>query len=412
MDGPLAPDELAAAIADGRVLDWSSLVDAATTPQDRARLARFELLARIAGVHATPDAERSTDAADHVDDLCAGDSWGTLLIVGRLGAGTSGTVYRAHDPALARDVALKILRLPVAAGGAALDAVREGRLLARVRHPHVVTVYGADERDGRVGVWMELVEGRTLEDELDSRGPLSPDEVRDIGRVLCRALKAVHDAGLVHRDVKTQNVMVDGRDGRLVLMDFSAGRERVDPDTPEATWPASLAGSPLYLAPELLDGAPASVQSDIYSLGVLLFRLLTGAYPVEGQTVAEVAEAHRRRPVVRTHAARPATPAAIAGAIDRALSPDLLTRHANAAALDRDLASDDDRGQAFRWTWRRAAAAALILIAGSGYGVWRARGSTEALVFAPRDYVLVADFENRTGDPTSTTCSNRRSPAS
>src|SRR4029077_3080841 len=123
----------------------------------------------------------------------------------------------------------------------------EGRLLARVRHPNVVTVYGVAAHEQRVGLWMELVRGATLEQQLGAHGPLSAREAALIGIDLCRALAAIHAAGLIHRDVKAQNVMrEDG--GSIVLMDLGTSREadgRLTRSVPE------LAGTPLYLAPEI-----------------------------------------------------------------------------------------------------------------------------------------------------------------
>ena len=295
MEPRLDADALAAAIADGAPVDWDALVARAATPTEQMRLARFALLARVCGVHAGADARGEGDSSvDDTPEYRPGDSWGNLRIVERLAAGTFGTVYRAHDPALARDVALKILSLPASTDGQALEAVKEGRLLARVRHPNVVTVYGADQRDGRVGVWMELVEGDTLEAEVTRRGALPADELIQIARQMTSALAAVHGAGVLHRDIKTQNVMREGRDGRVVLTDFSAGRERGGV-TGMAPWPATLAGSPLYLAPELLEGSAASEQSDLYALGVCLYRLATGRFPVDGESLMGLTHAHRGR---------------------------------------------------------------------------------------------------------------------
>src|SRR5262249_42154281 len=134
----------------------------------------------------------------------------------------------------------------------------EGRLLARIRHTNVVCVHGVAVHEQRVGLWMELVRGATLEEQLARNGPLSAREAALIGIDLCRALAAIHGAGLIHRDVKAQNVMrEDG--GRIVLMDLGTGREadsRVVGGAPE------LAGTPLYLAPEIFVGSPASARTD------------------------------------------------------------------------------------------------------------------------------------------------------
>src|SRR5262249_24831014 len=157
---------------------------------------------------------------------------------------------------LDREVALKILRRhDNTPKGTSAQAVHEGRLLARVRHPNIVTVYGADVIDRRVGIWMELLRGQTVAAIVKARGPLSLDESVEIGLAVCRALGAVHRAGFVHRDVKAQNVMRDD-EGRIVLMDFGTGHEF------EQVSEAALAGTPVYVAPEVLDGDAATPKSD------------------------------------------------------------------------------------------------------------------------------------------------------
>ena len=183
-------------------------------------------------------------------------------------------MHRAWDPRLDREVALKLLRSDVLDDdGPGSAVIEEGRLLARVRHPNVVTIYGAEPIDGRIGLWMEFVKGRTLEEALRSGRTFTAAEVTRLGVDLCAAVAAVHAAGLVHRDIKAQNVMLDDG-GRLVLMDFGAGHEADDPTG------KAVAGTPLYLAPEVLSGGAATPRSDVYSIGVVLFRLLTGSYPV------------------------------------------------------------------------------------------------------------------------------------
>ena len=150
------------------------------------------------------------------------ETWGHLRICERIGRGAFGEVYRAWDTRLDREVALKLMPVALAAGAeAASSIIHEGRLLARVRHPNVVTIYGADEIDGYVGLWMELVPGRTLEDLLRDGQTFEPGEVAHIGLESARALAAVHAAGLLHRDIKAQNVLRQ-EDGRIVLDRTSA----------------------------------------------------------------------------------------------------------------------------------------------------------------------------------------------
>jgi eukaryotic-like serine/threonine-protein kinase len=252
-----------AALADGEPVDWDAATDAARSPQQRQFVRQLQLVARIAetyrdaGSPASTASSASVDSPKTITQRAPGTRWGALEIIGLVGRGTFGDVYRARDTRLDRIVALKLLRAERRPSRSEpSEVVNEGRLLARIRHPNVAAVFGADRIDGQVGVWMELIEGRTLEDELGERGALPPEEVARIGRDLCGALAAVHDAGLLHRDVKTQNVMRDASDGRVVLMDLSAGRELTESRAGEASMPPSLAGSPAYLAPEVLRGQP------------------------------------------------------------------------------------------------------------------------------------------------------------
>jgi serine/threonine-protein kinase len=161
-----------------------------------------------------------------------------------------------------------------------MSPLEEGRHLARVRQSNIVTVYGADREGDEVGIWMEYVDGHTLAEMIHDRGPMSAREVAGVGIDLCRALAALHGAGLLHRDIKAQNVMRE-LGGRIVLMDFS-GAHAITRNNPAV----ATSGTPLYMAPEVLNSGAATVASDVYSLGVLLFFLLTGRLPVEGSGCA------------------------------------------------------------------------------------------------------------------------------
>src|SRR5262249_30846259 len=134
-------------------------------------------------------------------------TWAHLTLLERLGGGTFGDVYRAWDRHLEREVALKLLRVDESSDDLSESRIaREGRLLARIRHQNVITVHGVDAHDRRVGLWMDMVRGATLEQQLAAHGPFSAREAAAIGIDLCRALAAIHTAGLIHRDVKAQNV--------------------------------------------------------------------------------------------------------------------------------------------------------------------------------------------------------------
>jgi eukaryotic-like serine/threonine-protein kinase len=312
-----------------RVDDRSDARQAApSTPADTE--STFDLVERIkSGDREDLDRPAITGQADPASSL---GNWAHLTLVERLGGGTFGEVYRAWDPLLEREVALKLL-LCDDPGWNASRILHEGRLMARVHHPNVITVHGVAAEGARVGLWLELIRGATLEQALLKQGRFSAREAALIGIDLCRALAAIHAAGLIHRDVTPQNVMrEDG--GRIVLMDLGTGRAI---DTGDGlAWP-DVAGTPLYLAPEIFHGSPASVRSDIYSLGVLLYHLVTGSHPVRATTVEELRAGHAQSKAVRLRDARADLPTVFVQVIGRAIASDPDRRHDSAGALEADL---------------------------------------------------------------------------
>ena len=318
--------------------------------------------------------------------------WGTLEIRRRMGGGSFGDVYVAWDPRLQRDVALKLRKAGALERSRAWIA--EARRLARVRHPNVVTVYGADLHEGRAGIWMEQVRGRTLEERLRHEGPLGAREAALLGAELCGALAAVHAAGLVHGDVKTQNIMREGapghaRDaGRIVLMDFGSSHE-------SRSLAGGPPGTPLFTAPEVLAGGRATPASDLWSLGVVLYRLVSGRWPVEATTSDELRARLSEEGPAPLRAARSELPAKFVSAVERALEPDPARRWNDAAAFERELLAvlGSEGGvaewarrrraqkQRRRFTWIGASVLALAALtwAGVKYGErawirWRMRG--------------------------------------
>ncbi len=388
-------EQVVESLADGNDIDWSALEGRVDSADDRRVLEQLKILARIAEVHRSHAGEPEEDQslsllrsrgfgakvipmpvpapADGPPGAAAAVAngvpavsgaavplpltatqaspapppaqtrWGHLELQERIGDGTFGEVYRARDTQLDREVAVKLLRV----GDLSTDrqtrrVLREGRSLARVEHDNVVAVYGAEAHEGRVGLWMELIRGATLEQLLRAHGPFSAREAALIGQDLCSAVAAVHNTGLVHRDIKAQNVMRE-EGGRLVLMDFGAGQPAGD----NASAFARITGTPLYLAPEVLAGGESTTKSDIYSIGVLLYHLVTNDYPVRASSLQELREAHAQGRRTHLHDARPELPAGLIQVIERAIEPDAQRRYQTAgemqAALDRFLASPDDR---------------------------------------------------------------------
>src|SRR5688500_3953410 len=318
---------LAGAVVDGTPVDWAKELATTPDPEMRRFVEQLRVLATMAAVHRTTDAS-THDPVEEPDAESVPTSWGPLELRRKIGQGSFGTVHLAWDPSLEREVALKILRRSHRSAG----VVREGWLLASIRHPNVVNVYGVDEFDNAVGLWMEFVDGLTLKQTLHQRGVFGAHEAALIGTDLCRAVAAVHKAGLVHRDIKAQNVMREAG-GRIVLMDFGAGEVQTKQGDPLRR----PTGTPLYLSPEVLGGQPATVASDIYSVGVLLYHLLTMRYPVEGSTVAELESAHANRRVTPISDLRPDLPAGIVRVIGRALDSDPARRPRSAGAMQEEL---------------------------------------------------------------------------
>lgn len=321
-DDPLLP--LAGRIADGASIDRVAEARLASADADPSVLQALLDIADIGAAHRA--AERSyAPAASGVADVPA--QWGHLAVLGEIGRGANAVVYRAHDPQLQIDVALK-LSDPVTVDAAQAPALLdEARLLARVRHPNVARVYGADHRQGRVGLWMDLIRGTDLATLARTQG-FSAAETATIGVELCRALAAVHGVGVLHGDIKAHNV-VRQEGGQIVLVDFGSGRP-----LGEAHGANDRIGTPLYMAPEVLDGAPRSVASDIYSLGVLLFHLVTGQFPVYAESAAGVQRAHREGAVRRLRDLRHDLPEDFIHVVERATAVRPSDRFSTAGAFE------------------------------------------------------------------------------
>ncbi len=309
----------AARICDGMPVDWR----------------------RVRELLANPALETIAHELESIEHLArasreAPPAWGRFRIVEELGRGVFGTVYRAVDSTLQIEVALKIVRPRPGVPFNYERVLQEARRLARVSHPGVVRVFAVERIGDEVGLSMELVEGKTLDAIVRDQGRFSASEASIIGMDLCRALAAVHGAGLLHGDIKAHNVM-RANGGRTVLMDFGAGRElSIEPVAPGS----DFAGTPIYLAPEVFAGANRTPSSDIYSLGVLLYFLVAGSYPVEGGTRSEIGRFHDQRSSRRPlRDVRPDLPDGYIRVVERALADDPRLRFESAGSLEAALAA-------------------------------------------------------------------------
>jgi serine/threonine protein kinase len=247
------------------------------------------------------------------------------LIAGRyeleelVGSGGMSSVYRAHDRLLERTVALKILHEQFTRADDYVERFRrEARAVAQLAHPNIVTVIDRGEQDGRQFIVFEYVDGMNLKELMTQEGPLSPREAIELALQVARGLSFAHESGLVHRDVKPQNVLLDA-DGRAKVTDFGIAHA-VDVDGMTIT--GTIMGTSNYIAPEQARGQPVDEQTDVYSLGCVLYELLAGEVPFDGDNFVAVAMRHVNDPVPSVREVRPDVPPRLDWAIQQAMAKD------------------------------------------------------------------------------------------
>lgn len=328
-------ERLGNALADARSIDWDA--QRSDSPELGLVVEQLKQLEALRQAHRVI----AQSFAGEVERSHGLFRWGPLLALELIGEGAFGQVYRALDTRLQREVALKLRRVDE---GAAVSSDRrfleEARSLARIRHSNVLVVHGADVHDtdvhrARAGFWTDFIRGETVAALLAETGPFAIEEVARIGVALCRALAAVHSAGLIHGDVKATNVMREAG-GRILLMDFGAvsrlaRSESTDPGV------AAAFGSPLVLAPEVLRGESPRASSDLYSLGVLLYQLVSGSLPISAETWPELLRAHEAGDRVPLRDRRPELPEAFVRVVETSLEPDPSARYGSAAEMERAL---------------------------------------------------------------------------
>src|SRR5262245_17028297 len=263
--------------------------------------------------------------------------FGRYQIVSQLGRGAMGTVYRALDPAIERTVAIKTLN-PEVPDDDMEDLkkrfLREAKSAGRLNHPNVVTVYDVGETDGVAYIAMEFLEGQSLRQMLDARAPLPVHTIGDIVAQIADALDYAQRFGIVHRDVKPANIMLSPA-GLAKLTDFGVAYMPAS----TMTQVGMVVGSPKYLSPEQVRGLPVDGRADIFSLGVVLFELLTGKTPFEspGMSVYSLMQSICTEPAPRASALKPGLPPAFDAIIGRALSKLPEERYQRAGDLANDL---------------------------------------------------------------------------
>ena len=254
------------------------------------------------------------------------------------GEGGMAIVYKAEDKVLGRPVAVKVLRQQFAADPEFLARFRqEAHAAAALTHPNIVHVYDVGESGGQQYIVMEYVAGPTLKQIIQQRGALPLAEVLDLGSQVCAAAEAAHRRGMVHRDLKPQNVLVNA-DGLAKVADFGLAQPAAlaaaqAADAPAGSAPATVLGTAHYLSPEQAQGLPATPASDIYAIGVLLYEMATGRLPFDGGSPEEVARKQIQQAPAPPRLLNDALPAAVEGIILKAMAKDPTARYATAREL-------------------------------------------------------------------------------
>jgi serine/threonine protein kinase/Flp pilus assembly protein TadD len=286
----------------------------------------------------------------------SGSQLGRYTINGLIGRGGMGAVYRATDPSLGREVALKVLPADVAADPERLERFRrEARALAALNHPHIVTIYSVEQAGATHFLTMELVTGTPLDGLIAGRG-LPIDRVRLVGCAVADALMAAHHKGIIHRDLKPANIVLSNS-GQTKVLDFGLSKVRETAASPGATMVTHLdtqvgtiVGTPAYMSPEQISGGEVDQRTDIFSLGVVLYEMVTGIRPFSGRSTMELASSVLNDVPAPASTLRATVPAELATVIARCLEKDKGSRFPSMAdvrqALERDerTASRADEG--------------------------------------------------------------------
>jgi eukaryotic-like serine/threonine-protein kinase len=259
---------------------------------------------------------------------------GRYRIIRRLGSGGMANVYLAEDQELGRRVAIKILNDRHAHDDQFIERFRrEAKNAAGLSHPHIVSIYDRGQAEGTYYIAMEFLDGRSLKELIVSRGPAPVNVAIEYTRQILEALRFAHRNGIVHRDIKPHNVIVDA-EGRVKVTDFGIARA----GTTQMTEVGSIIGTAQYLSPEQARGSPVDQTSDLYSVGIVLYELVTGKVPFTGDSPVEIAMKHISATPQAPSQLRPEIPAELDKVVLRALAKSPQQRYKSAEEMDRDLA--------------------------------------------------------------------------
>jgi len=339
---------------------------------------------------------------------------GTMLANGRyeileiLGQGAMGAVYKAKDHELDRWVAIKVIQPELSSSSAMLKRFKQELIMARqVTHRNVIRIFDIGETDGMKFITMEYIDGGDLKSVIIERGKIPPEEAVGIVRQICHALDAAHTEGVVHRDLKPQNIMIDQND-RVVVMDFGIAQSK---ELPGMTMTGALMGTPEYMSPEQAKGDKTDMRADIFAVGIIFYEMLIGKVPFKAKTVVETMYKRTQERAVPPVDLDSSVPIQANRIVMKCLETDPAARYQSAKELLQDLEAFDpeqkisalDRvrrtvKQRSRFVATMAAVLAVILVTLAAGFLLRDRLRSREVTHPP-ETVLVADFSNHTGNP-------------
>lgn len=278
--------QLSKAVADGKTVNWDKLKCEHT--EFSGIISQLENLKKINTLFSKnlPNASKRNNTAAPEPLF----RWGHLKIIEPIGEGSFGQVFKAYDAILERQVALKLLKNKRAGSFYNNAFIQEARHMARIRQRNVLAIHGAAIHNNRVGMWTELIKGQTLAEIQSENTSFTSATLVQIASDMLKALTAIHSASLIHGDIKPSNIMRD-HEGQHILMDFGSGLEQNDIIKNQGL----ITGTPMFLAPELFFDCSKSDKSDIYALGVLLFKLASGQYPLKVDNIIDLKQAHQTK---------------------------------------------------------------------------------------------------------------------
>ena len=380
-------DRMAAELADSLSVNTNNRED--LNAEEQSQFDQLKIISQVALMHRRIKLELNPEMSDQRTKKSVSPLfiWGRLSVLELIGSGAFGDVYRARDDILERDVALKLLRTETEQPLNTQAFIAEAKRMARVRHPNVLAIHGANIHDQRAGFWADLLDGYTI-DLSESYGQEGLDVLLHFTRQVAAGLQAIHRSGLIHGDIKPSNIMLEA-DGRYIIMDFGAGLNIAE----SADLSGYLHGSPALMAPELFTQQHSGAPVDVYALGATLFKMATGTYPVAGNDILELQQNHQHKRQLKLSQLRPDLPKELVNLVTSMLDSDAELRP-DCEHILRSLYAIETAPQRRRNRLAVGAIVSLLVMgtAASSWGFYQATKAKETAIMAQQKTASINEF--------------------